>query len=388
MVFGAHAWGHSGSPDVHVHLWGLDLPLESVFLFGGQGVTLFFVLSGFLLSQPFWLYVLDRGPSVDTGRYLMRRLLRIYPAYLVAVIFFALFYDVAHPLLARLIMAVTHVLLIHNFFEVTVFNLSAPLWSVATEFQMYLFLPLIFVLLGHPRARRFNGWLAAVGVFVIGGVLGILAFPPLKSAILTVSPDPRIVTVGGNVLPALPLFGLAHFSAGIAAAYVYIRLLQNGTQPQRSRVRQIGDVLSVISVALLASVALFSPTVGLPPSSWPGLSLLFAMLVLGTSLGGASNRVTWLLEFGPIRWLGIVSYSFYLYHDFVLWTVYNRLEVPRLFMDPDLLKAIIAFGLALPIAWVSFVFIEQKLTMQIRRVAEIAFSDSQTATQATQCFRE
>lgn len=163
----------------------------------------------------------------------------------------------------------------------------------------------------------------------------------------------------------------------------YLRMLQNSAHPPRYHVRQIGDGVSVISIAMLACVALFSPTIGLPPTGWPGLSLLFALLVLGTALGRSPGGITWLLELRPIKWIGIISYSFYLYHDFVLWTVYNRLDVPGLFVSPDLLKAIIAFGLTLLIAWASYVLIEQKFTMQLRRVASNSFTSNQATRQAT-----
>jgi peptidoglycan/LPS O-acetylase OafA/YrhL len=50
------------------------------------GVALFFVLSGFLLYRPFVAARLDDRPAPSAGRYLRRRLLRIVPAYWLALL--------------------------------------------------------------------------------------------------------------------------------------------------------------------------------------------------------------------------------------------------------------------------------------------------------------
>ena len=50
------------------------------------GVAIFFVLSGFLLSHHYLSRAWNREPAEPTGRYFWKRFLRIYPAYVVAVV--------------------------------------------------------------------------------------------------------------------------------------------------------------------------------------------------------------------------------------------------------------------------------------------------------------
>ena len=50
------------------------------------GVAIFFVLSGFLLSRPWWASAAAGAPAPRVGRYALKRLLRIWPVYLVTVV--------------------------------------------------------------------------------------------------------------------------------------------------------------------------------------------------------------------------------------------------------------------------------------------------------------
>lgn len=74
--------------------------------------------------------------------------------------------------------------------------------------------------------------------------------------------------------------------------------------------------------------------------------------------------ITWLLELSPVRWVGLISYSFYLYHDFVLWNVYHRLPLDRLgpWANSNLVKALMAYALTLGVAGISYALIERRLT--------------------------
>lgn len=55
--------------------------LKTLLINGNTGVALFFVLSGVLLSLPYWRVGKDSGPLPSLGGYWLRRLARILPAY-------------------------------------------------------------------------------------------------------------------------------------------------------------------------------------------------------------------------------------------------------------------------------------------------------------------
>src|SRR4249920_3455563 len=76
----------------HVRLvLGVDLAPGPLAAGGSSGVGVFFVLSGYLLFRPFL-----NGP-VDLGSYAVRRVLRVWPAYLLALVGCSLMLGVSPP---------------------------------------------------------------------------------------------------------------------------------------------------------------------------------------------------------------------------------------------------------------------------------------------------
>ncbi len=237
--------------------------------FLGQGVALFFVLSGFLLSIPFWQAMRD-GSHVQLGAFFRRRFLRIFPAYLVVVVLLATFYDVAHPPLHRIIQVVAHLLLVHNWTEATIYNVSAPLWSVATEFQLYLLLPIVMLILRLQlcRGRQMSAVSAAL-VLVTG--LASIAFWLMSNEILThLNIDSRLVQSHGRVLIHSPVVGMAQFAAGIAFAGLYTRL-RNRELKGRSSSRTWLEVAGylIFPLTALATMDISGPYILSPPLDGP-----------------------------------------------------------------------------------------------------------------------
>lgn len=119
-----------------------DMPLGSGLLYGGDtGVTLFFVLSGFLLARPFW-----SGAPLHLSAYLLRRALRILPMFYLLVLLAALWSGQWRQALGALF-----------FQDIRVGTLS-PMgnvwWSLVVEVQFYLLLPVVVWLARSPRWRH------------------------------------------------------------------------------------------------------------------------------------------------------------------------------------------------------------------------------------------
>ncbi len=120
---------------------------------GTYGVAIFFVVSGFCIN-------LSYRKSQDTGWgiFYVRRIFRIYPAYLVSLLFFLLVLPItrwpadAWGALANQIDFVLHLFLAQNFLPQTLGTINGAYWSLAIEFQLYLLFPLILLM-----ARRI-GW--------------------------------------------------------------------------------------------------------------------------------------------------------------------------------------------------------------------------------------
>lgn len=110
---------------------------------GNTGVTLFFVLSGFLLGGQFVSAIqADRFP--DVRRFLLLRALRILPLYY-TVVFFAWFVS-GNPAAFKALLFIP--------IGFSVFPYSVPWWSLSTEVQFYLLLPLLMYCGSYGVGRR------------------------------------------------------------------------------------------------------------------------------------------------------------------------------------------------------------------------------------------
>jgi peptidoglycan/LPS O-acetylase OafA/YrhL len=147
----------------HAALFGFKLP-GRVDRFGWIGVDLFFVLSGYLIGGQL-LAPLARDQRINLGRFFVRRVLRIMPAYFVVLaIYFLLpswreYSEMSQPLW-KFLLSVQNIALHGG----TAFSHA---WSLAVEDQFYLGLPFLLLLL-YPRPR------AAIIIpclIVFGGIL-------------------------------------------------------------------------------------------------------------------------------------------------------------------------------------------------------------------------
>lgn len=368
MVFVSHAWGHAGRTPTELVVLGIAFTIPPrVFDFGAQGVSLFFALSGFLLSIPFWRYIAKQSMRVNLRDFFRRRVLRIYPAYLVAVMIYATLHDTDHSVLVRLAHVVTHLALVHNAFEVTVFNLSAPLWSVATEFQLYLLLPLVFRVVACLASRIKSVVALAIGVALFGGLIGLAYDSASNILVPLLGIDRRITIPNGVVIASSPWVGLSHFSAGIAMAAVYV--WNRGRLPSMSTRGRIAIEVSGVAAILALSVLSFIPDTPfeLPPSGWPAIPLLFGAVVMLASFSRARFGIARVLEAKPFFFVGTISYSAYLFHDFVLWNVFNRVFPVSQWPNPEfaVMKTVVAGVITLLVAWLSYELLEKRLSSSI-----------------------
>ncbi|HEY4104329.1 MAG TPA: acyltransferase [Polyangiaceae bacterium] len=171
-----------------------DLPfwaraLRHVLSFGHDAVAVFIVLSGYCLMIP----AARRDGEVSGGivSYFRRRARRILPPYygalLLSLIFVLLLpagaaksgtiWDDTYPAIALAPIA-THLALVHNWFPAYVHTVNGPLWSVATEWQIYFFFPLALL----PVWRRAG----RLGALALGFALGSLPiwFAPKIAAVV------------------------------------------------------------------------------------------------------------------------------------------------------------------------------------------------------------
>ena len=114
------------------------------------------VLSGFSVHRSHL-----RHPEEPLPRYFARRVIGLYPPYLVAILLFALVLPWTRVDLFRaeagrqsegLMQVVTHLFLVHNWSERTFTGLNPSLWTLAVEVQLYALYPALLWI------RRAAGW--------------------------------------------------------------------------------------------------------------------------------------------------------------------------------------------------------------------------------------
>ena len=133
--------------------------------FLGSLVMLFFVVSGFCVHEP----VAGRAGPFDARRFFTRRVLRIYPPYLGAVLLsFAVIEILNLPGLSRGRMVAT-ALMAQNYTAEWVDSAAAcqpasnpALWSLPVELELYLVYPIFWWLV--------HGWGWRVGLAIVGSV--------------------------------------------------------------------------------------------------------------------------------------------------------------------------------------------------------------------------
>ena len=134
----------SGNPKTY---WTWE-PLDLFAFFGSEGVTIFFCLSGFLLSR-ILIGEINKTGELSVRSFYMRRILRIWPLYF-SFIFTCL---LIAPLLGNQAIAKSELPFLlsfsYNWQQLYIGNsrgMAAILWSISVEEQIYLVLPLLLLL--------------------------------------------------------------------------------------------------------------------------------------------------------------------------------------------------------------------------------------------------
>ena len=292
-------WFHAGVCFLKTPLPAWARAASRLLAFGHEAVAIFIVLSGYCLMLP--------AARAGDGRlahgvrgYFARRAWRILPPYYAALLgslaVIALvpalrgqaptgtIWDDTHPALAAG-PVLSHLLLVHNFFPAWVFRINGPLWSVATEWQIYFFLP--FLLL--PLWRR-RGPLVTVAAAFALGYLPLVVAPAVAYA----------------VVPwYLGLFALGMVAAGIGWA----------PRPPARRLRQVIPwgrlALLLVAICVVGGLVLAKLWFRWKPVTDVLVGLTTAALLVHCDTGG---RVARLLSSPPLVGLGHFSYSLYLTH--------------------------------------------------------------------------
>jgi peptidoglycan/LPS O-acetylase OafA/YrhL len=320
-------------PLLHDAAPGLSSALSPLLDCGAQGVDLFFILSGFVLT---WNYLDRMGETWSwraTLHFLWLRLARVWPVYLVTMHLAALWIiftlNVGHipSKAADQLTALNYVrqivlvqLWIRPYFDGLFWD--GPAWSISAEWLAYLlFGVLVLVVFRIARSTRARGLLCLAFAAALPPVLLLMATGEFYTPWSWL---PRIVM---------------QFIAGALLCAGVRRL-----RPTDSTRRRAGYLSVALAGAIVGILYLLDahPLTTIRDSS--GLvDVLFVPLVLTLALGvGTLPR---LLATAPMVYLGHVSFSLYMVHELVHTSWNWAAQQFELRLLPDLAGKSVVIGL-------------------------------------------
>jgi peptidoglycan/LPS O-acetylase OafA/YrhL len=280
---------------------------------GNTGVALFFALSGFLLSIPFWQANQEQTlPNIK--HYFFKRAIRIIPLfYLCFILLMALKGFKGAEVNFNNILS--HLFFLHNLKDYQVMSLNPPFWSLAVEMQFYLLLPLFFISI--KKLNRKSGTLVFIVLVPVIYVLYKLLMNwlgewndwPIRIPLIWPF-GIELESVNGAALKYSTMAHLPHFLIGVVAASLFLTYRDSGKQ--KPILCESLFWLASISVAVILS----TPLDELFQLNYGRYNFPLVPLLLGVILVTAPNSVfaKRLLDLPILRWVGIISYGVYLFH--------------------------------------------------------------------------
>jgi len=315
----------------------LGMFLPGIIITGYAGVTLFFVLSGFLLFMPYAKAILFGHQWPSMRQFYLRRALRILPGYYLSLGLIILWLQPQY-------LQPEHWKELGFFLTFTMDSstqtfqqLNGPFWTLAVEWQYYLLLPflamgfgwLVNKLGGKSLQRR---WWVLVGCLILLGTWGVSTrlwgpyflyykphhFPPiiLRAVVFF------LYGVKGKFLE--------DFAVGMAISSCYILSQQLTTEQPlnwlKEGIRRYSlwlwgaGILTLFVMACWTGNNWLAHTIPVFDNlsfyynlySELGLSVGYGLCVMALLFGPTSLRLP--LEWMPVRWLGLISYSLYMWH--------------------------------------------------------------------------
>lgn len=312
--------------------------LNAAWLPGGFiGVDLFFVISGYLITSQ--VYADIREGRFSIRRFYQRRINRIVPALVCVVLasWVAGVFLLSPADLIRLAKSSVFAMLgaSNIFFWREYGNYFAgnatevPLlhtWSLGVEEQFYLIWPLLVLLIFKLSRRHMVGVLMVLTLAALGvseKMLGVFA------------------SASYYLLPSR-FFEL--MIGGLLALWIDARPLES---------RRYADVFAMIGLALISGSLFFLDK----SSSFPGINALWpclgAMLLILS--GNRSRFLSRILKFRLMVFVGLISYSLYLWH----WPLIAYLHYTQVVIGVEVGAAV--FFLSVLLAWLSWKFVENPM---------------------------
>ncbi|MBJ8073508.1 acyltransferase family protein, partial [Bacillus cereus] len=318
---------------------------------GFLGVTVFFVLSGYLITD---ILAIEwkNNKRIDLKKFWLSRARRLLPGMLIMLIVILAWITIFHSSLlvkmrgdslAALFYFSNWWYIYHKLSYFDSFSQLSPLnhfWSLAVEEQFYVAWPFV-ISLGFYYIRKQSRMILFI---CLGAIASALAMAILYEP----GTDPSRIYYGTDTRAFSLLIG-----AALALIWPSSRLASK-IIPQA---RLILDIIG--GVALIIILTMFWKTNQYEPFLYRGgmvlLSIATALLV--ANLAHPASRIAQFLRFRPLRWMGVRSYGIYLWHYPIITLTTPKVNTGEF----SFTRAILQFLLIIIVAQISWKFIENPI---------------------------
>ena len=318
---------------------------------GGFGVTVFFFLSGYLITTLLRLEA-DWLGRISLRDFYLRRALRILPP-MYLVLLAAIAATLAGVLPGSISVAVTAIQAVHlsNYYSIVrgwdgLAPGTAIYWSLAVEEHFYLMFPLTYIVL-----RRYMGTARRQGAILALVCFGVLAWRVLLVFGFGASTDRTYIATDTRIDSIL--FGCILAIYGNPA-------LDDSRVPERAWKWALFPLAVVgLLISFLVRDPRFQETVRY---SLQGLALFPLFVVAIRYPAWGPFRI---LTIPLIRYVGVLSYAIYLIHQIVIFVVYAHLPAH------PVVQGAIALAISVSLALVVHVLVERPCAGLRRKLARI-----------------
>lgn len=317
---------------------------------GLLGVSIFFVLSGYLITD---LLTAEwrRSGTLDLKQFWIRRCRRLLPAMIVMLAAVTAWVTLARPSTMPVLKgdAISSLFYVNNWYliyhQVSYFEKFGPvsplghLWSLSVEEQFYVLWPLLMLIGLKLAPRRGKMFLFMLSAAAVSALAMLVIYDP--------GTDPSRVYYGTDTRA---------FSLLIGAALSIIWPSRKLSSRIDRFSRRLLDGIGILSLA--AILVMIWTTNEYDAFLYPGglVLLLLAAAAAVAVLAHPASRVGRLIGCKPLRWLGVRSYGIYIWHyPVIILSTTNGAE------DVSVLKAVFQVAASIALAALSYTLIEEPI---------------------------
>lgn len=319
--------------------------------FGWTGVDLFFVLSGFLISNQLFAQI-KIGQNISFKEFFLKRFFRIIPAFSVTL---ALYFCIPFFREKESLPALWKFISFSQNFGLNLkdFGTFSHAWSLCVEEHFYLFLPLILILLQSRKLLKNSYWLLIV-LFLLGFAIRIYSFNQLYVA-KTEDENAWMYWYKYIYYPTYNRLDGLLVGVSIAVMYQFSPKLWN-------RISKYGNLFIVLSFIVL-TLAYFlcedQMTFNASVFGFPLIAIAYGCMIVG-AISPTSFLFKWNSK--ASTFIATLSYAIYLTHKGVIHSTHQLLK--NCTLDPNLML-VICIATCMAFAYLLHLIVEKPL-MKLR----------------------